>query len=330
MFRSLSLSLMALALTAQTPSQIPPQTPDPAPKPVVSAPKPPVKKDKIIAGIDGRPVMESEFMTYLNVTYTPQQRMQIGMNEGTLERVQENYLKTRLLAAKARKDGLDKGLAYARKREVLEMDLLVQTLFQRDGAKLQEKSTVSDSDVKAYYEKNLAKFKTTETFTARQILIGTKESAAPDAKSLSEEAVKAKVAKVQETLKGGKKFEDVAKEFSDDPGSKESGGLYENIQFGSFVPEFEEAVRKQKIGEVGEPVKSQFGYHLIVVDKITPSEQKSFEATKEEARQWAMQERQEQVMEEFLNGIKKEIPYMTISDLAKKGKKPKPTAAGSN
>ena len=94
--------------------------------------------------------------------------LQIGMMDGAMERVQEQYLNTRLLAVKARKDGLDKGSAYTKKREILEMDLLVQTLLQREGAKLQEKSKVSDADVKACYEKNLDKFKTTETFTARQ------------------------------------------------------------------------------------------------------------------------------------------------------------------
>lgn len=314
MLRSLILPLMTLTLVAQAPA------PKPSAKPAVPVAKPQAKKDKILAGIDGKPVMESDFMMYLNVTYNPQQRMQIGMTDGAMEQIQEQYLNTRLLAAKARKDGLNKGVEYAKKREIMEMDLLVQTLFQRDGAKLQEKSKISDLDVKVYYEMNLDKFKTSETFTARQILIGSKEGPALDAKVRSDEEVKAKVALVQEALKAGKKFEDAAKEFSDDPGSKESGGLYENIQFGNFVPEFEAAVRKQKVGEVGEPVKSQYGYHLIMVDKITPSEQKSFEESKDEAQQMAMRARQEQVMEEFLDGIKKQIPYVVAPSTAKEDK----------
>ena len=105
---------------------------------------------------------------------------------------------------------------------------------------------------------------------------------------------------------------------------------YENIQFGSFIPEFEAAVRKQRIGEVAEPVKSQFGYHLIVVDKITPSEQKSFDTSKEEVQQMAARDRQEQVMEEFLTGIKKEIPFLVITQAAKKGKNPKPSIVGND
>jgi peptidyl-prolyl cis-trans isomerase C len=327
MLRSLLLPLLTLTLAAQTPAPAP--TPKPAAKP---ATKPQVRKDTVLAVIGGKPVMESEFLMYLDMAYNPQQRMQIGLAEGAMEQVQEQYLRTRLLEAKARKDGLDKGPAFAKKREMLEMDLLVRSLFDRDGAKLQEKIKVSDQDIKAYYDKNPDTFKTPETFTARHILISDKESPAPNAKTLSDEELKAKVAKVQEALKSGKKFEDVAKEFSDDPGSKEKGGLYENVNFGSFVPEFEAAVRTQKIGEVGEPVKSQFGYHIIEVEKITPSELESFEASKEKAQQLATQDRQEQVMKEFLDGIKKEIPYQVGPGTTKKVKAVKPVkpVAGSN
>lgn len=328
MLRSFLLPLIAVTLVGQTPA------PKPTKKPAAAAAKPEVRKDKPLAMINGKPIMESDFFMFLDMAYDPQQRMQIGMAEGAMEQVQEQYLRTRLLEAKARKDGLDKGPAFARKRAMLEMDLLVRALFEREGPKLQEKTQVTDEAVKAFYDKNPDKFKTTETFNARHILIGTKESPAPDAKALSEDEVKAKVAKVQTALKGGTKFEDAAKEFSDDPGSKDKGGLYENINFGAFVPEFEEAVRKQKIGEVGEPVKSPFGYHLIIVEKITPSELQSFEASKDKAKQLVSQERQEQVMKEFLDAIKKEIPYSEGGAVpkagAKKGKAPVPAVPGSN
>lgn len=311
MLRTLLLPLVTLTLAAQTPAPKPVKKP--AAKPAATA----APKDKILARINGKPVTESEFMLFLDMAYSAEQRMQIGMAEGALAQVQEQYLRTRLLEAKARKDGLDKGAYFAKKRALVEMDILVRALFERDGAKLQEKSKVSEADVKAFYEKHPDKFKTAETFTARHILIGSKESPAPDAAELKEEDVKAKVTKVQEALKGGKPFEEAAKEFSDDPGSKEKGGLYENITFGAFVPEFEAAVRAQKPGVVGEPVKTPYGYHLIIVDKITPSELMTFEASKEKAEQLATQERQEQVMQDFVAAIKKEIPYVETAPVKK-------------
>lgn len=329
------LPLVSLTLAAQTP---PP--PVAAPKPAAKAKakpaaKPAAPKDVVLARINGRPVMESEFMMFLELAYNSQQRMQMAMTEGALQQVQEQYVQTRLFEAKARKMGLDKGPEFTKKRAMMETDLLVRALFEKVGDKLQEKLKVSDDDVKAYYDKHLDQFKSQETFTARHILLSNKESQAPDAKELTEEALKAKVAKAQEALKGGKKFEDVVKELSDDPGSKDSGGLYEDISFGSFAPEFEAAVRKQKVGEVGEPVKTFFGYHLIKVEKITPSEQQTFEASKEKAQQMASQARQEEVMNDYVASLKKEIPFVLGSGTpqkpgAAKAKQPAPAPAGSN
>jgi peptidyl-prolyl cis-trans isomerase C len=331
----LLLPLISLTLAAQTP---PP--PPAAAKPAVKAKakptaKPAAPKDAVIARIGGKPILESEFMMFLEMAYNPQQRMQMGMVDGALQQVQDQYLQTRLFEAKARKMGLDKGGEFTRKRALMETDLLARALFEREGDKLQEKLKVSDEDVKAFYDKHPDQFKTQETFTARHILLSNKEGQAPDAKELSEEALKAKVAKAQEAIKGGKKFEDVAKELSDDPGSKESGGLYEDVSFGSFVPEFEAAVRKQKIGEVGEPVKTQFGYHIIQVQKLTPSALEPFEASKEKAQQLATQARQEQVMNDYVASLKKEIPFVLGAGPAKKpgaakAKQPEPAPAGSN
>jgi len=328
MLRSLLLlPVLTLALAAQTPTAPKPAA-KPAAKPAVKPMAPP--RDTILARINGKPVFESEFMTFLDMAYNPQQRMQIGMVEGAMTQVQEQYLQTRLFEAKARKDGLDKGTAFTRKRAMLETDILVRALFERDGEKLQQKIQVSDSDVKAFYDNNPDKFKSPETFNARHILVSSKESPAPDAKPLGEEEIKAKLAKVQEALKSGKAFDAVAKEFSDDPGSKDNGGLYENISFGSFVPEFEAAVRSQKTGEVGEPVKTPFGYHIIQVEKLVPSELQSFDSSKEKAQQLATQASQERVMKEFTDAIKKEIPFVLGPGSPKAPKGQKPIAAGSN
>ncbi len=307
MLRTLLLPLLSLSLAAQTPA---PSTPAaPAATPAAGEPAVQRTEDRVLARIDGKPIMESDFLIFLDMAYNPQQRMQIGMAEGALQQVQQTYLQTRLFEAKARKDGLDKDPAFARKRALMETDLLVRSLFDRDGAALQEKIKVSDADVKAYYEGHADQFKTPETFSARHILVGTKDSPAANGKGLTDEQAKAKVAKIQRALKAGQKLKDLAKVNSDDPGSKTKGGLYENVPFGSFMPEFETAVRQQAVGKVGQPVKTPYGYHLIQVEKIVPAKLESFEASKEKAQQLATQARQELVMKEFLDSIKKEIPF---------------------
>lgn len=310
MLRTLLLPLLTLSLVAQAPAPAPTTTAAPA----VAEPEVKRTEDKPIAHIDGKPVMESDFLMFLDLAYNPQQRMQIAMAEGAMKEVQQTYLQTRLFEAKARKEGLDKDPAFARKRAIMEMDLLVRALFDRDGTALQEKLKLSDQDVKAYYDGHADQFRTPETFSARHILVGTKDSPAANGKGLTEAQAKAKVARIQAALKAGRKLKDLVKANSDDPGSKDKGGLYENIPFGSFQPEFEAAVRAQAPGKVGKPVKTPFGYHLIQVEKISPAKLEPFEASKEKAQQLATQARQEQVMKDFIDGIKKEIPYEEVPE----------------
>jgi len=339
----LTLTLAASAQTAQTP-QAPakPAQPAPAqaaPAPAVSAEATPAaapeaevpepvqapakavaakpKEDKVLARINGQVIRESDFDMYVGLAYNDQQRMQIAMVQGAREQLQNQFLQAKLLEAKARKEHLDAGGEYAKRRSFMEMDILVRALFERDGEALRKQLDLKDEDFKAYYENHKDRFQTKETFDARHILIGVKGSPAAGDKGLTDEEAKAKVAKLQAELKAGKKFDDLAKEYSDDPGSKEKGGLYENIAFGSFTPEFEEAVRKQPAGQVGEPVKTSFGYHIIQVEKITPSHVPPFEEVKAEVQKAATQERQEKVMKVYIDAAKKEIPYIDGPEAAK-------------
>lgn len=106
------------------------------------------------------------------------------------------------------------------------------------------------------------------TFDSRHILF--------DTKGLSEQEANAKKAKAEGVLKrikNGEDFVALAKEFSEDPGSKDNGGLYEGIGLGQFVTEYENAVLSLKDGELyPELVKSPHGYHIIKCEKLNKSE----------------------------------------------------------
>ncbi|MGN4444904.1 peptidylprolyl isomerase PrsA [Bacillus cereus group sp. MYBK79-1] len=89
--------------------------------------------------------------------------------------------------------------------------------------------------------------------------------------------------KVKEELGQGKSFEELAKQYSEDTGSKEKGGDLGFFGAGKMVKEFEDAAYKLKKDEVSEPVKSQFGYHIIKVTDIKEPE-KSFEQSKDDIK----------------------------------------------
>jgi len=298
MLRHSLITLTAALLAAQTPA---PEAPKPG-APKVAAPK---KEDKVMARLGSRLLRESDFDLFLSMALNPQQRMQVEMVQGAKETYRKQFLDFKVLETKARLDGLDKGAEYQRKRELMEAQVLIQDLMKRDSEALQKKVVVEEADVKAYYDKHPDQFKSPESFNARHLLVGVK----PEDKEKGEAEAKAKLVKIEEALKAGKKLEELTKEFSDDPGSKDKGGLYENISYGSFVPEFEQAVRKQEIGKVGEPVKTQYGYHLIQVEKRSESVIPAFDAIKEQVRQKAQAAKQEEVFQAYVDGLKKEVGY---------------------
>jgi peptidyl-prolyl cis-trans isomerase C len=314
MLRSVILSTATLVLAAQTPAPeaLKPATAATAPE-AKSAPKaaakaaPKVAADPVLATIGKEVIRESDFQLFLDTTMTDQQRMQLQFIDGARQQYLTRFLEFKSLAAKARKEGLQKQPDHAKKLAIMDMQLLIQSLMERDGPALQEKLALKDNEVKAYFDAHPDKFKTPEMFTARHILIGTRANG--DQKALTDEEAKAKADKVLAELKAGKTFDAAAKEYSDDPGSKDKGGLYEDTAFGKFVPEFDQAVRSQTLGKVGDPVKTMFGYHLIEVEKITPAVAQTFDAAKDSAKEQATAERQELVMQGYMDGVKKEVAF---------------------
>jgi foldase protein PrsA len=107
------------------------------------------------------------------------------------------------------------------------------------------------------------------TASVRHILIVTQERQ-PDGSFIekrTEEEAKEIADNVYQQLQEGADFAELAKELSEDPGSKDNGGLYENVSVSQWVPEFKEAALEQEVGVVGQPVKTDFGYHIIRVEE---------------------------------------------------------------
>ena len=125
------------------------------------------------------------------------------------------------------------------------------------------KPTVTDADLQTYYTAHKDAYDVKEQVKARHILITSPKGA--DAKT--DAAAKAKAQGILDQLHKGADFAALAKANSDDPGSKDSGGELGFFTTGKMVPPFEKAAFALPVGQVSEPVKSQFGYHLILVEK---------------------------------------------------------------
>ncbi|WP_306590325.1 peptidylprolyl isomerase [Geothrix sp. 21YS21S-4] len=311
MLRTSLLSLLALGLAAQQPA------PAQAPVPAAAAPAPapgPNPEEVILARVGGQPITEADFRAAFGLL-GQQEQMQVLMMQGGKEEFVRRMAESKLLAEKAKRMGLDQTPGYLRSLERTKDDLLAREYLAKEGEGLQKKLAVAEPEVKAYYEGHKERFKQPEQVTVRHILISVKQD--PNATTgatagLTDAEAKAKVAKIQAELKKGAKFEDLAKKYSDDPGSKENGGLYADADPSTWVKEFGTAARTQPLGKVGAPVKTQFGYHLVKVESRKPSRDVPFEEGKAAAERMAQQERQMIVWTELMDGLRKEIPFELV------------------
>jgi peptidyl-prolyl cis-trans isomerase D len=137
---------------------------------------------------------------------------------------------------------------------------------------LAAQQSVTDADLHAAYEKNVSRLMVPEKRRARHILITGKDDA----------AALAQAQQVLALARSGKDFGELARQYSQDPGSARNGGDLGWADRNSFVKPFADALFGMKVGEITGPVKTQFGYHIIRLDEIQPAKGKSFEEARPE------------------------------------------------
>jgi peptidyl-prolyl cis-trans isomerase D len=135
-----------------------------------------------------------------------------------------------------------------------------------DPVVLGDKITPSDKDVESYYKRyDKTKFTRPEQVHVRHILISAPENAS------DKEKAEAKAETVEKQLKQGGDFAALAKQYSDDPGSKDKGGDLGFFTRGQMVKPFEDAAFKLKPGQISDPVETRFGYHIIKLEALNPA-----------------------------------------------------------
>lgn len=139
-----------------------------------------------------------------------------------------------------------------------------------DTALLAEGLEVSDEEVQTAYDSYVESFREDETRNTRHILL----SVSGDKKA---DAQLAKAQELVEQLRAGADFAELATANSDDPGSAANGGSLGEVERGVMVSEFEEATFAAEVGEISDPVKTQFGYHIIQVESINATAPRSID-----------------------------------------------------
>ena len=212
-------------------------------------------ENKVLAIVNGKEITETDLE--FTISRFPQQNQQYFRSEQGRAQLLDQIVSYELVYNFAKDSKLEEEETFKNQLEAVKKDLLIQAGITKSF----ENAKVTESEIEEFYNKNKAMFQTEETVSAKHILVDSEE----EAKNIAEEIKSDKIT-----------FEDAAKKYSKCP-SKEQGGNLGAFERGRMVPEFEKAAFDLDINTVSEPVKTQFGYHIIKVEEKNESDVKPLE-----------------------------------------------------
>ena len=237
------------------------------------------QKGNAVATVNGQAISQNTYNAFI-----AQQKAQGTPDSPELQKaVKEELIRRELLVQEAKKKGLDKNSEVQGQIELARQAVLIQA-YLSDYVRA---NPISDDQLKKDYEAIKASLGSTE-YKARHILVATEDEA------------KAIIAKLEK----GEKFSELAKQ-SKDPGSKDNGGELGWSSPSSYVKPFAEALTKLKKGEYTKtPVKTDFGYHVIMLEDTRPLTPPPFDQVKPQLQQRAQQQQVEQLVKKLRESAK--------------------------
>lgn len=228
------------------------------------------KTKNVLAAVAGEEITQEEFDMFLQAV--PREQQAYLSNPQFREQCLQQFIALRLFAKEGEEMKLDETEEFKTMIINAKRDILAQMVMHDMISKL----TVSEEEMKAYYEENKAQYQQGETVRAKHILVDEEEKC----KEIFEQIENGTVA-----------FETAAQEHSNCPSGSKGGDLGA-FGKGQMVKEFEDAAFAAEIGKVVGPVKTQFGYHLIKVEERNESSATPYEEAKGMIQRTMLQKKQ--------------------------------------
>lgn len=192
-----------------------------------------------------------------------------------LAQMMDRLLLNRQLSIQARAEGLDQDPAVRR-----DLELAVEEVLAAHRLNQVTEAAIAAADIEQLARERFLTqqdtFKVPEQRVVQHLLIGTEQRSEEEALARASELLR-------QARSPGSDFDAMVMEYSEDPGKGSNQGRYTMAQSGQYVPEFEAAgLALQRPGEFAEPVKTQFGYHLMRLIEVTPERTRSFEEVRDE------------------------------------------------
>src|SRR5690348_6437665 len=256
------------------------------PKPTLAASMPAIAPDKVVISVGDSKITAAQFASLIEML--PDQNKQAVKSAAGRRQFADEIVRVLVLADEAKRRKLDQSSDYKTQAQFQAENLLAAKAYADIGK-------VSEEEARKYFEEHKADF---EEVRARHILIratGSPVPLDPGKKDLSDAEALAKAQELRKKIMDGADFAKVAEEESDD-GSKTAVGDLNFFHRGQLVPPFEKAAFALKVGEVSEPVRTPFGYHLI---KVEAHKEPNFEEARPEIEKRLLPERSKGAVEDL-------------------------------
>ena len=240
-------------------------------------------ENKILALVNGNEITEKDIERSL--LRFPQETQEYYKTEEGKKQFLDQIINFELIYNYALDSDMENDPEYLEQVEFIEKDILIQI-----GVKsIMSDVDITEEEINKYYESNSEMFKNEESASAKHILVDTLEQ----------------MQEIKSEISNGMSFEEAAQKYSKCPSAAQGGNLG-SFTRGRMVPEFEKAAFELEVGEISEPVKTQFGYHLIQLDEKSSQDVKSLE----ESRQL--------IVKNILNQKQNEKYISTVTELKNK------------
>lgn len=237
----------------------------------------------VLATVGDTVITEEDFLN--EISRVPAwAREQLSSEEGK-RRFLDDMVKREIVYQEAMRMRLHKDIEYEKRLGEFEKVTLVSMILKRE---VDAKVAIDDAEMKDFFEKNKDKLTVGTELKASHILVQSSEEAN----------------EIYESLKKGGEFEKLARVRSADKQSAARGGDLGYFGKGKMVPEFERAVARMNVGEVSEPVRTRFGYHIIKLVDVKKGKPASYEQARDSIRRQLVAQKRKGFFDAYVDGLR--------------------------
>ncbi len=240
-------------------------------------------EERIVARVNNETITSRDLEEAIS-SLPPQLRVVVSENSELKKKLIDRLIEEKLLIQEMKREGVKEDEDIKRKVERYKEALLLEKFLKEKFSKI----SVTDDEIKKYYENNKDEFKKPETYKLSYIFVKDED----------------KLKKVVNELKNGTSFEKVASLYSDDEETRKNKGFLGEVSIDELSEPYRSVISKLKVGEYSDPIKVENGYQIIRIDEKIPEKIVTLEEVKDKIREKLLSEKQQSALENFIKELK--------------------------